>query len=420
MRGYRRDDYLFSDGDLSDILRSMQDGARQMVDAIPKDQFLSNSIDDLVTHISAKLKPSPLKLYEDSRTMQHTEVNIDVSGYPNRNVFREHGPIYVPGVRVTVSIPYSGTYDLWKLKPNRWQSIFPHGQVTQPNNEGIGSLDIIIEQPNDEDPAKIKEAIERELQSIRVYLGSQKQQIEQHNSSIESIVRQHVEARRERLTRHDKLSDLLEIPLKQDDRVPSVKPIDMPKIVQPLAPAPKSGYKPEPGIVQKGYEHILSIIKHVGRTFETTPKTYYIHDEEELRDILLANLNSHFKGGATGETFRKSGKTDIKIESENRSAFVAECKVWKGQKEILEAIDQLLGYLTWRDCKAAIVIFNKHNSKFTEILDKIPTILQEHPKMKKFLGQKDDGEWDFIFMSEEDEGRLIYVRVFIFNVYYKP
>ena len=419
MRGYRRDDYLFSDGDLSDILRSMQDGAQRMVDNISRDQFLSNGIDDIVANISAKLKLSPLQLYEDSKTMQYTEIQIDVSGYPNRNIFGEPGPIYVPGVRVIVSIPYSGTYDLWKLKPNRWQTIFPHGQVTPPNNEGIGSLEIIIEQPNDEDQARIKEAIERELQNIRFYVESQKQQIEQHNSFIESIVRQHVEARRERIKQHDRLPDLLEIPLKRDDRAPSVKPIDVSKIVQPLAPAPKSGYKPEPGIVQKVYEYILSIIRHVGRTFETTPKTFYIHDEEGLRDILLANLNSHFKGGATGETFRKSGKTDIRIESENRSAFIAECKVWHGQKEILESIDQLLGYLTWRDCKAALIIFNKHNSQFSELLDKIPCILQKHPKMKKFLGQKDSGEWDFIFMSEEDEGRLIYVRVFIFNIYCK-
>lgn len=415
-----RDDYLFSDGDLSDILTSMQQGARKLVDDIPKDQFLSNSTDDVVAHISAKLKPVPLKLYEDSKTMGHAEVEIDVSDYPNRNVFRERGPINVPGVRVTVSIPYSGTYDLWKLKPNRFQTVFPRGQVTHPNNDGVGSLDIIAEQPNDENPEKIKESIERELQSIRVYVESQRQQIEQHNSSIESIVRQHVEARRERLKQHDKLSDLFEIPLKQDGTVPPIKPIDIPTIVQPLTPAPKSGYKPEPGILQKTYDYILSIIKHVGRTFETTPKTYYVHDEEELRDILLANLNSHFKGGATGEAFRKSGKTDIKIESENRAAFVAECKIWKGPKETLEAIDQLLGYLTWRDCKAALIIFNKHNSKFSEILDKIPDILQGHPQIKKFLGQKDAGEWDFVFMSKEDEARLVHVRVFIFDIYYKP
>jgi len=79
-----------------------------------------------------------------------------------------------------------------------------------------------------------------------------------------------------------------------------------------------------------------------------------------------------------------------------------------------------LGYLTWRDYKAALIIFNKHNSKFSEILDKIPNILKEHPQIKKFSGQKDAGEWDFVFMSKEDEARLVYVRVFIFDIYHKP
>lgn len=59
-------------------------------------------------------------------------------------------------------------------------------------------------------------------------------------------------------------------------------------------------------------------------------------EEEQLRNLILANLNSLFKGTANGECFRKHGKTDICIEYENRSAFVAECKIWSGIKNFLE------------------------------------------------------------------------------------
>lgn len=38
---------------------------------------------------------------------------------------------------------------------------------------------------------------------------------------------------------------------------------------------------------------------------------------------------------AQGETFNKSGKTDILISEESRSAFIAECKIWRGQKKFL-------------------------------------------------------------------------------------
>lgn len=189
------------------------------------------------------------------------------------------------------------------------------------------------------------------------------------------------------------------------------------KLVRPLPPPPKSGYKPEPGITDEDYSHILSVIRHEGRTFETTPKTFSVHDEEALRDILLAHLNGHYQGDATGEAFRRSGKTDIRIEDNNRAAFVAECKVWKGQKELAQAIDQLLGYLTWRDCKAAIVIFNKHNAKFSGVLEAIPGAFAGHGLYKHRVDINQAGEWEFDMASREDEGRRVRVHVFAFNLF---
>jgi len=35
--------------------------------------------------------------------------------------------------------------------------------------------------------------------------------------------------------------------------------------------------------------------------------------------------------------------------------FIAECKIWEGKKRFSEGVDQLLGYLTWRDTKAAMI-----------------------------------------------------------------
>lgn len=187
--------------------------------------------------------------------------------------------------------------------------------------------------------------------------------------------------------------------------------------MRPLPHAPKGGYKPEPGITNEDYEHILSVIRHEGRTFESTPNTFAVHDEEQVRDIILAHLNGHYKGGATGETFRRSGKTDIRIEDQDRAAFVAECKIWRGAKELNSAVDQLLGYLTWRDCKAAIVIFNKQNAKFMELLQKVPETLAAHPHVKKNLGQHGDSKWRFVFASEEDEMLQVFVHVFLFNLF---
>ena len=178
---------------------------------------------------------------------------------------------------------------------------------------------------------------------------------------------------------------MLGIPLKQRAGAPST-PINLPrKLVRPLPALPAAGYAPEPGISEEDYKHILAVIRHESRTYETTPGTFANLGEEDIRNILLAHLNSHYEGMATGETFRGSGKTDIRIEDSSRSAFVAECKVWKGSGELTKAINQLLGYLTWRDCKTALVVFNKHNARFSGILSQVEEIFQSHECFKHSL-----------------------------------
>ena len=96
---------------------------------------------------------------------------------------------------------------------------------------------------------------------------------------------------------------------------------------------------------------------------------------------------------------------------------MAECKVWRGSKELTSAIDQLLGYLTWRDCKAALVIFNKKNARFGELLEKVPAALTDHPYRKKELRQEASGEWRYVFRTGEDEYREVTIHVFVFDLH---
>ena len=130
--------------------------------------------------------------------------------------------------------------------------------------------------------------------------------------------------------------------------------------------------------------------------------------------------NGHFKGQATGETFRREGKTDIRIEDDNRAAFVAECKIWHGKSGLHGALDQLLGYLTWRDCKAALVMFNLNNAGFTELQTKLPAEMAEHPNVIDQMRDQKVGEWRFKVRSKEDNERFIILHVFLFNLYVVP
>ncbi len=414
----RREDYLFAEGNLDATLRSHQSAISAKIDAIPRDQFMNAQPEEIIDHVLSEVTVEPLVIYEDRAEMDQRETRIDVSGWRDRNPFGDRGPIHVSGVAISVSLPFTGDSSLWKLKPNQWQSVFPRAKVVNSLRDNAGYVQIDMAQPTDEAPERFKTRLDEELKTMRFYIQSQKQQIEGFNAGLHAQVLAAVSARRDRIQKHDGLQSIMGIPLKRKEGAPAFSPVKIArKLVRPLPPSPKSGYKPEPGITDEDYSHILSVIRHEGRTFETTPKTYAVHDEEQLRDILLAHLNGHYQGDATGEAFRRNGKTDIRIEDDTRAAFVAECKIWRGQKELTHAVDQLLGYLTWRDCKAAIVVFNKHNAKFNGIIENIPRVFEAHSRFKRLRAADGAGEWQFDMTSLEDDSRQVRVHVFVFNLF---
>jgi len=118
------------------------------------------------------------------------------------------------------------------------------------------------------------------------------------------------------------------------------------------------------------------------KVMERSPKAFDGLDEEGIRSHFLVQLNGHYEGQATGETFNYQGKTDILIRSGDRNIFIAECKFWGGPQMLTQTIDQLLGYLSWRGSKTAILLFNR-NRDFSKVLDSIPETVRAHPNFQK-------------------------------------
>lgn len=164
------------------------------------------------------------------------------------------------------------------------------------------------------------------------------------------------------------------------------------------------------------YNEILSMIRHAGATMEQQVETYKNLGEEKLRNVLLTSLNTTLKGAATGETFRHEGKTDVRIEDENRAAFVAECKMWMGESLVEKAFDQLGRYLTWRDDKVALIYFVRRK-EFVAVLKKMEQTLRQISGVT--VGKMVDNEFACVRDSKEHEGMQIQVRVIMFDLYCK-
>jgi uncharacterized coiled-coil protein SlyX len=377
------------------------------IEEIPEAQFAIAQEQQIVEYVAAKHEISPLVIDEANAQAERREISLRCEDFGRT--------VLVDGLSLDVTIPYTGEIGLWRQKPNPWREPFPTGTVKAQSDEH-GYLEISVCSPVNAPGNAFNQLLERRLENIKFYLAQQNEAIDEFNAAIPSRVTELIAKRRQKLDKIGEIAETFKIPLRRREGAPNLSMIPVKRrLVRPLPPAPD---KPQQfGIPDEDYEHILSVIRHEGRTYEATPSTYAIHDEEGLRDIILAHLNGHYQGDATGETFRKKGQTDIRIEFRDRAAFVAECKVWRGQKELRKAIDQLLGYLTWRDCRSSIIIFNKHVVGFSRIQNTLPSVLESHPHFVRGLSHSPAGEWRYEFTSPDDADQHVTVHVFLFNLY---
>ena len=407
---------LFAEEDLDAQLEARQQSIPRKVDGIERDRFLMSTDQEIVDHLVARLRVESIVLHEEKTTMRQHETRIDVS-LDHTGVFRAErtGPFYVPGTRVEIDIPFTGEEWISRYRTNPTSTVFPHADVRR------GFLRLIITQPHNVDPSAFKGEYEQAMELLRVCVDRSGKQVRSYNESLPNLIRQAARHRRERLEKHDNIAALLDIPLATRPGAPSIEPVKIETRQPPALPVPpKTGLAPEPGITDETFEQVLHLIRHQGRTFERTPKTFSVHGEEDLRNFVLAQLNGHFRGGAVGEAFRGRGKTDICVEQNNRAAFVAECKLWKGPASVSSALDQLLNYLTWRDSKAALIMFNSKNKDYTKILETIPNTLRAHPLFLSDLPCTEAAEWRIRTRSAEDEGRRVTIQILIFNLYQHP
>jgi hypothetical protein len=220
------------------------------------------------------------------------------------------------------------------------------------------------------------------------------EEVAEYNADVESLARDAIGKRRERVLAARAHLDSLQIPVRRRGDAPVTYQAPGIQRVTPPAPpagAPERAATPEPVLIGKFYEHIVSLIRSWGKAIERTPEPYREMDEETLRDALLPMLNSHYEGGAPAETFNAGGKTDILVRVEDNNVFIGECKKWKGEGSLAEALDQIFGYSTWRDSKLALVLFVDRKS-IGDVVAKTRTYLERNEHFKSWVESGDERE----------------------------
>lgn len=189
-------------------------------------------------------------------------------------------------------------------------------------------------------------------------------------------------------------------------------------VIKKIVPTPclieekKVAYHINDGI----YKDILKHIYRLCKEYERHESIYKGKHEEDLRDLIVPSLNSVFLGtNNTAETFNRKGKTDIITKApDNSNVFIAECKVWHGEKMLSEAIDQLLGYVTWRDTRTALILFVK-NSGIIDVIEKAKSTTTQHVCCVEYKSQTEDSSFSYIFHAKNDSHSHIALELMIFH-----
>lgn len=320
-----------------------------------------------------------------------------------------------PGYRVTCRIPFSGDPGLFELRPNpHTMGSYEVDRIVKPGKDGIGYLVLSYELlERDASAEGIEVHFAKAIGAIHAEVEKVNAEARLFNGTIRDEVEKAIDERIRQVDKFAKIRQGLNIPLNRVEGAPMARPIPLPKRKLSFSkPEPNTKGEVSCSISDSDYEAINTVISDCGALMEQAPSSFASLDEEQLRDYIRGMLGTHYDN-VTGETFRNKGKTDIHIPFGDHVAYIAECKIWHGKKAFLSAIDQLFSYTTWRDTKVSVIVFNKENKGFENVLRSIQDALDEQAVHIRNVKQ---GQW-YCEMQNNEDKRVMHVTVQAFNLH---
>jgi hypothetical protein len=403
------DDHLFSGVDWFSVEEHQKKELKNEVANYDGNRLLNTAVDDLRDYFEDKYRVDVPVLQPDAIVADQREAQVDVS-HRFDYVTCGPGPHNVPGTTVEITIPFTGDHQAFTIRPSAYSLNPPRATVRN------DSLVLVITGIN-MNADKLRSEIDSAIESIQEHLANLRKNAESLNASLGGIARVAIEARRQKLLANQNLVSSLGYAMKQ--RPDSPQTYTAPNVRRKLRPAPppasSAPYRPEPSLTDQDYSHILDVIQNMAQVMECSPSAFSSMDEEALRTHFLVQLNGHYEGQATAETFNYEGKTDILIRADGRNIFIGECKFWGGPKKLTDTIDQLLGYSSWRDTKVAVLVFNR-NKDFTKVLESIQSTVAAHANCKRVVGPQSETSFRYVFSHRDDANREMVLTVLAFDV----
>lgn len=405
----------FTKGHLDSVLCNQLEQLKTRIQSEKSDYLPNVNEEEYIEHLISEFTIDIPIINFDAMEISPSEKMILASRHPSAGFFMDDENKSYKRQVITYHFPFSGDINVLDYAPN--PSLMWTEEISY-YDSSTESKEITFELVNfNNDADTIKSESERTIGNLKTQLGYFNNQLVGHNSNLKQEIERLIQERKKELMKNSDFLSQLGVPIRKKPNLPETFSVPTPKIPKKIIPRPAvltTNSNPDPTLELSTYNEILQIIQDLGKAIERMPATYKGKDEEQLRDHFLMYLEPRFEGSATGETFNKTGKTDILLRYQNSNVFVAECKYWGGEKLYLETIDQILNYLTWRDSKAAIIMFVK-NTDFSSIIQKVKEATPTHNNYVSFKGEKEETCLSYQVSLDGDPNRKIFLTVLLFH-----
>lgn len=397
--------------ELDSVLQNAIAKIKNEINEQTDDYILNINSIEYITYLTNKYKFETLDIHFEDISVSSYEKQIPADDFPYSFIAVREGKSYPKDV-IKYHLPFIGNEKLIHYKTNPFLTWTPNVTI----EDSCICFEIINFYNNTD---SIKKEAESNIKCIRDLSQFANNQINSFNMNLQSQIQSLFMERKKHLLQKYDLVASLGVPIRGKTNVSSTFTIPSPSIREIIRVSPpvtfEKGFKPEPTLDDSIYQAILNIIQNVGKQFERMPSTYINKSEESLRDHILLQLEPNFEGSATGETFNKTGKTDILLRYNGNNVFIAECKYWTGKRGYLKTISQLLSYLNWRDSKSSVIMFVK-NKDFTSVIKKVIEVTSTHPNYLGFVDKKEDTWLSFRFHINGDANREVKLAVMLFHI----
>jgi hypothetical protein len=403
-RGFS-DNCLFSRYDGFAIQHERIQNLQSQIANLPAERILNTDIDALIDYYVASNHIDVPRLRLDELTAEHSERQIEVN-----DRYYDGGTYMVSGDNYRIEIPFDGREEVFHWSSNMSSSP-PRAEVIQNMVVfNIAGREISAEQ--------VQRTIKETTGNIAQHLDWSRSFWAGFDTKVRQTAQLGLRDREAKLLASNaQKSALANLGIKLKEKPADPNAYTPPPIKTRIVPQmpPMTPSRPaDPTLDKESYARILGLVRGAGRSIEQSSSRTRSLDEEGLRDMFLVPLNAHF-GTATGEAFNFTGKTDILIKERGGNLFVAECKFWGGAAQFAATIDQLLGYLTWRDTKCAIIIFNR-NVGFSGVVEQLAELPKRHSQYISGPRHLDDTSNEFTFRLPNDPDRHATISVLAFDL----